>query len=73
MFPEKLTVEGFQYRTTRINEALKLMLLFDETSRGKKNGTNQKFPDLSQDVTWIGFEPMTYCLEGILVELSPSW
>jgi len=50
MFPEKLTFDGFQYRTTRVNEALRLMLLFDKTLQGKKNGTNQMFFDLSQDV-----------------------
>jgi hypothetical protein len=58
MFPEKLTFDGFQYRTTRVNEALRLMLLFDKTLRGKKNGTNQLFSDLSQDVTTMGFEPI---------------
>jgi site-specific DNA recombinase len=63
IFPEKLTFDGFQYRTTRVNEALRLMLLFDNTLQGKKNGTNQMFSDLSQDVIPLGFEPRTPTLK----------
>ena len=63
MFPEKLTFDGFQYRTTRVNEALRLMLLFDKTLQGKKNGTNQNFSDLSQEVIPLGFEPRTPTLK----------
>ncbi|MGV8136818.1 MAG: hypothetical protein AB2L20_16530 [Mangrovibacterium sp.] len=38
MFPEKLTFDGFQYRTARVNEALVLMLLIDRKIKGKKTG-----------------------------------
>jgi site-specific DNA recombinase len=38
MLPEKLTFDGFQYRTTRVNEALLLVLLFDKTLQFKKMG-----------------------------------
>jgi len=38
MFPKKLTFDGCQYRTTRVNEVLRLMLLFDKTLQGKKMG-----------------------------------
>ena|GEM_PF-981585 len=57
MFPEKLTFDGFQYRTARVNEALVLMLLIDSKIKGKKNGTNPSFLDLSREVTPPGFEP----------------
>ena len=50
MFPEKLNFDGFQYRTTRIKEALDLMLLINS----KKNGTNPSFLDLSHQVTQLG-------------------
>lgn len=59
MFPEKLTFDGFGYRTEKVNEALRLMLLFDKGLQGKKNGTNQNFSELSQDVEKMGFEPTT--------------
>jgi site-specific DNA recombinase len=64
MFPEKLTFDGFQYRTTRVNEALILMLLIGNKIRDKKNGTNPSFLDLSHKVTQSGIEPETYSLEG---------
>ena len=54
MFPEKLTFDGFQYRTTRINEALNLMLLINNQIQSKKNGTNPLNLDLSQEVTQLG-------------------
>ncbi len=51
MFPEKLTFDGFQYRTTRVNEAINLMLLMDKQLEGKKNGTKPNILALSQEVT----------------------
>lgn len=59
MFPEKLTFDGIQYRTTKVNEALRIMLLFNNNLQSKKNGTDQLFSDLSQDVEKMGFEPTT--------------
>ncbi|MBC5862880.1 recombinase family protein [Flavobacterium turcicum] len=59
IFPEKLTYEGFECRTTRINEGLRLMLLFSSKLAGKKKGTNQAISDLFQDVTSTGFKPVT--------------
>ena len=64
MFPEKLTYDGFQYRTTRINEALNLISLINSKIKGKKKGTNPSFSDLSHPVSRLGFEPKTYGLEG---------
>ena len=60
MFPEKLTFDGFQHRTTRINEALVLMLLIDNKIQGKKNETNPSFLDLSHEVTPGRLEPPTF-------------
>ena len=65
MFPEKLTFDGFQYRTTRINEALNLILLINSKIQIKKNGTNPLFLDLSHEVTQLGFEPRTPSLKGM--------
>ncbi len=38
VFPEKLTFDGSQYRTSRINEALEHILLIDNKIQGKKTG-----------------------------------
>ena len=65
MFPEKLTFDGFQHRTTRINEALNLMLLINSKIKDKKNGTNPIISDLSHQVTQLGFEPRTPSLKGM--------
>lgn len=56
MFPENLTFDGFQHRTTRINEALNLMLLINSKIQSKKNGTNPSFLDLSHQVSYTVVE-----------------
>jgi hypothetical protein len=38
MFPEKLTFDGFQHRTARVNEAVSFMLLINNKLQGKKKG-----------------------------------
>jgi site-specific DNA recombinase len=57
MFPEKLVFDGLTYRTTRVNEAIRLMLLVENKLKVKKKGTNHQFDDLSQEVRVIGLEP----------------
>ena len=64
IFPEKLTFDGFHYRTTRLNEAVELIYKLGEGFGENKNGQHQEKIVLSKDVTWIGFEPMTLSLEG---------
>lgn len=63
IFPEKLTFDGFQYRTNRVNEAISLMCLLSKQLEGKKNGTSPNFLDLSQQVIWLGLEPRTHTLK----------
>ena len=60
MFPENLTFDGFQYRTTRVNEAMNLMSLIHKQFGGKKNGTKPNILALSQEVTPQGLEPWTH-------------
>jgi len=38
IYPEKLTFDGFQHRTTRINAAASLIYFIDNESQGKKMG-----------------------------------
>jgi len=54
MFPEKLTFDGFQYRTTRVNEAINLITLINKKLEVKKNGTNHLSSDLSHHVIPLG-------------------
>jgi site-specific DNA recombinase len=63
MFPEKLTFDGIQYRTTRINETINLISMIDKKIVGKKKGTNLNISDLSQEVNWLGLEPRTHTLK----------
>ena len=64
IYPEKLTFDGFHYRTARLNEAVRLIYSMGEGFSENKNGQTEVIFDLSNAVTWIGFEPMTLSLEG---------
>ena len=62
MFPEKLTFDGFQHRTIRVNDAIGLMCLINSKLQGKKNGTNPDISDLSREVTPQRLELWTHRL-----------
>lgn len=64
MYPEKLVFDGYQLRTTRVNEVISLIAAMDTALKGNKKGTNNDFSCLSQRVIRIGLEPMTLSLEG---------
>nr|WP_262917442.1 zinc ribbon domain-containing protein [Zunongwangia pacifica] len=51
VFPENLTFDGFKYRTTRVNVAIKYITLIDKDLNGNKKGTNSSFLNLSHQVT----------------------
>ncbi|UZJ66584.1 recombinase family protein [Sphingobacterium sp. KU25419] len=59
MFPEKLVFDGTRHRTARINRGVELIYLKTNKLKGKKNGTNQCFSDLSHEVLPTGLEPVT--------------
>lgn len=63
MFPEKMTFDGFQYRTHRVNEAINLISLIDRKLKGIKNGTSLTFSDLSHSVIPLGLEPRAHTLK----------
>jgi len=56
IFPENLTFDGIQHRTTRINEVLSLIYQKNSELLDKKIGTNLLFSDLSHQVIPLGFE-----------------
>ncbi len=64
MYPEKLVYENKSYRTTRINEAARVICNPDGLLEGLKKGQASEIGSLSEQVTRIGFEPMTPSLEG---------
>ena len=64
IYPEKLTFDGFHYRTARLNEAIRLIYSMGKGFNENKNGQSEADFDLSTLVNRIGFEPMTLSLEG---------
>ena len=60
MFPENLTFDGFQHRTTRINEALNLIFLINSKYKAKKMGQIHHFWTCPMKVIPKGLEPLTF-------------
>ncbi len=54
IFPEKLTFDGFNYRTTRLNEAIQLIYSLDKSFSENKNETNHNFCEMSHMVIPLG-------------------
>jgi site-specific DNA recombinase len=50
MYPEKLTFDGSQYRTPRLNEAVRLIYTLDKGFVEMKNRKNNEFSCLSGEV-----------------------
>ena len=63
IFPEKLIFDGFNYRTARLNEAVRIIYSLDTAFGENKNGTSENFSDLSHQVIWLGLEPRTHTLK----------
>ena len=57
IFPEKMVFDGQSYRTTRVNEAVRLIWAMGAGFSENKNGQTDKTIDLSTFVTRPGFEP----------------
>ncbi len=51
IYPEKLTFDGSNYRTPRLNEALRLIYAMDAGFREKKKGHSLNFERMSPNVT----------------------
>jgi site-specific DNA recombinase len=63
IYPEKLTFDGFQYRTTRVNEAVELIYALDKGFTKNETGQTKEVFDLSSVVAPRGLSPST----------RPSW
>src|SRR5450432_138653 len=57
IYPEKLTFDGNNYRTARLNEAVALIYSLGAGFSENKNGQTDEKIDLSKFVTRPGFEP----------------
>jgi site-specific DNA recombinase len=76
IYPEKLIFDGFQYRTNRINEAVRIIYLLDKAFHENKTGQTKEDIDLSCLVPRTGFEPahgFPRCdLNTVRLPVSPS-
>ena len=59
MYPDKLTFDGFTFRTARLNEAARLIYSLDKALSENKKGQSEIIPALSSQVGKTGFEPAT--------------
>ena len=59
IFPEKLTFDGFSYRTARLNEAVRLIFSLDAGFNEMKNRKSDDFSRLSGWVVPTGIEPVS--------------
>ncbi len=59
MYPEKLTFDGERLRTTRINEAARIIYTLDKAFSENEKGQSGNIPALSSQVGKTGFEPAT--------------
>ena len=76
IYPEKLTFDGFHYRTTRLNEAVELIYSLGKGCSEKESGQTESNFDLSTLVPRTGFEPAHPCerchLKAVRLPISPS-
>jgi site-specific DNA recombinase len=69
IYPEKLVFNGFQYRTSRINEAVRLIYALDKGfSGGAKIKKGEKSPD-SGVVASTGIEPASGASEALILSI----
>ncbi len=75
IYPEKLTFDGFHYRTARLNEAVELIYKLGEGISENENGQTESNFDLSTLVPGTGFEPAHPCercdLNTVRLPISP--
>ncbi len=64
MYPEKLTFDGFSFRTNRINEAVRIIYTLDKDFGENKTGQNGLFSTLSCQVGAARFELATSCSQS---------
>jgi site-specific DNA recombinase len=69
VYPEKLTFDGDQLRTTRINEAVRVIYTLDKALEKKENRTSDNFINLSGQVGKTGL-PRVYRPPVILLTSS---
>jgi site-specific DNA recombinase len=63
IYPEKLVFDGFQYRTARLNEAVRLICTLDKSFSEMKNRKGNDFLCLSGLVPQTGIEPVPAFLQ----------
>ena len=64
IFPENLSFDGEQYRTARLNEAVRQIYLIESELDENENGTSKGIFDLCRSADWTGLEPATSAVTG---------
>ena len=59
IYPEKLSFDGYQYRTPRINEAVQIIYQINNNLHKTKNRKSEDFFHLSGQVAATGIEPIS--------------
>jgi len=72
IYPEKLTFDGFQYRTTRVNEAVELIYTLDAGFSQKETGQTKEDFDLSCLVTPSGLAALILSALALLKASHPA-
>ena len=70
MYPEKLVYENKSYRTTRINEAARVICNPDGLLEGLKKGQASEIGSLSEQVTRIGLEPFSGIFQHLIFSVT---
>jgi len=63
IYPEKFNLEQLKVRTAKRGEVFQFIYMINNELGGNKNGTNDVFYHLSQEVIPLGFEPRTPTLK----------
>ncbi len=69
IYPEKLVFDGFQYRTARLNEAVRLIYTLDKGLGEIKNRKSNKNLCLSGEVASPGIEPGSGASETLILSI----
>ena len=69
IYPEKLVFDGFQYRTARLNEAVRLIYTLDKGFSEIKNREDNNILCLSGEVASTGIEPVSGASETLILSI----
>ena len=72
IFTEKLTFDGSQYRTARVNSVVEYIYQINNNLQESKNGKSEEEFHLSRQVPGAGIELFVYPIEYLTVKILKS-